>query len=276
MVGYDKIINDISVLICSKTGINLKRRDRGKIRNIIDNRISINNNKSLEDYYEFFITSKEEFNSFIEEIVINETKFMRDVSHFDYLKNEYFPQLIENVSNSIVKRIRILSLGCSYGQESYSIGFILNELDIPQDINVSIIGVDISNFAIKKAESGIYKSFEMRGLNSYFKNKYFKKLENDSYEVVNDIKNMVEFQKLNIMEPSFEIKLNLKFDIIFFKNVVFYFDSTIVSAVIKKVENILKRDSLLILSPSETNMSIIKGENFEEIFYKNAIIYKKL
>ena len=161
----------------------------------------------------------------IDAITTNETLFFRDKGPFELLQHKILPEIIDarSTKTSLKTNIKIWSAAASTGQELYSIAIVIKELlrDNPEYI-FTLLGTDISDAAIAQASYGKYNRFEIeRGLDKKYLQKYFT-LFGDSWKIKDEIRAMVNFRKLNLMHPLNALG---KFDIIFCRNILIYFDS---------------------------------------------------
>jgi chemotaxis protein methyltransferase CheR len=111
------------------------------------------------------------------EFSIGESYFFRDKKFFNILENKIIPQLLKE------KNINIWSVGCSSGEEAYSVAMMLDK-NIPNisEWNIFILGTDINIDFLSKAKRGVYTNHSLHNMPQYYKEKYFKKLDN-KYEI---------------------------------------------------------------------------------------------
>ncbi|MFZ5565130.1 MAG: CheR family methyltransferase [Thermodesulfobacteriota bacterium] len=191
----------------------------------------------------------------IDAISTNETFFFRDVTPFEVLQHKILPDLIDR--RSAARRpsaripIRILSLGCSTGQEVYSIAFILRTLGLGTDVyDIRVLGVDISNAAIAKASYGVYSDFELsRGLTPAQINQYFLKLDEGRWKIKDEYRWLATFETYNIFDPSRQLG---RFDIIFCRNVGIYFSPIDRIKMYEKIAAMLEPDGYLLIGATES------------------------
>lgn len=194
----------------------------------------------------------------VDEMMTNETSFLRDVRPFEVLRDHVLPSLVEKRHD---KELCIWSAGCSSGQEPYSIAITLLE-HFPQldDWNVQIIGTDISSKAIAQACDGSYSQLEInRGLPPDLLEKHFSK-DSLRWRINPEIRAMVDFRRMNLLEVSAELPLA---DVVFIRNVLLYFDIDLQRKTLGFVRQLMKPDSFLFLGNTETTLNIDEG--FERI-----------
>lgn len=189
----------------------------------------------------------------VEAMTTNETSFFRDVHPFEAFQNNVLPELIEK--RSATKTIRILCAAASSGQEPYSLALVIRE-HFPQlsTWNVRITGVDIDNAILEKARIGKYSKFEVqRGLPVSMLLKYFDKEEENAWTLKQDVKKLVQFQQLNLLNSFGTLGT---FDVIFCRNVLIYFDTSTKTDVLRRLSERLAGDGCLFLGGSETVFGI--------------------
>lgn len=201
--------------------------------------------------------SRQELIQLIDAISTNKTDFFREIDHFHFLQSQVFPTLLNR------HRIRFWSAGCSSGEEPCTIGMtILEHTGGVIDRDIKILATDISTKILTKAEQAIYSTDQIAGVPGLLRHKYFLKGEQDGYYLVKKpIRDLIRFRRLNFMEP---FPLNTKFDIIFCRNVMIYFDKTTQEGLINKFANQLAPGGYLFIGHSEslsgieTNLKYIK------------------
>ncbi len=208
----------------------------------------------------------------------NETSFFRDPSIFKSVDEHMLGQLLQGIHSG--RKIRIWSAASSTGQEAYSLSILCNEFKGWQGApNFEILGTDISEYALKRAESGKFTQLEIqRGLPTQKMLKYFEKFEgNDSfgenipYWAVNStIKKSTSFKKLNLLEEWNTIG---HFDIVFIRNVLIYQDVENKKKVLEKVYQILNPGGFLVLGAAESLIGL--SNSFEQIKVEATIFYQK-
>ncbi|NLK62151.1 MAG: protein-glutamate O-methyltransferase CheR [Fusobacteria bacterium] len=202
---------------------------------------------------------------FLNEITINKTDFFREINHFNYIKDEinlilqYNPRILTN------KEIKVWSSACSTGEEPYSLAITLREA-LPQDIKIKILATDISHKVLKKAITGVYPIALKDQINEFHLRKYFH-IEKDAIIVKDELRDMISFRSFNL-KSNFPFKN--KFDIIFCRNVMIYFDSIFQEKLINDFYNFTVKGGLLFVGHSES-LSYLK-HNYK---YLKPTIYLK-
>ena len=208
----------------------------------------------------------------IDAITTNETLFFRDKGPFELLQHKILPEIIDarSTKTTLKTNIKIWSAAASTGQELYSIAIVIKELlrDSP-DYVFTLLGTDISDAAIAQASYGKYNRFEIeRGLEKKYLQKYFT-LFGDSWKIKDEIRAMVNFRKINLMQPFNALG---KFDIIFCRNVAIYFTLEDRKKLFNKMADILADDGYLVIGSTESLSGIcprfIPKRHLRSIFYQ--------
>ena len=190
-----------------------------------------------------------------EAMTTNETSFFRDIKPFNALKNEIFPFYLTH--RAATRKLRIWSAACSTGQESYSMAITL--YDMAADFDgwaVSILGTDIADHVLQKAQQGHYNNFEIqRGLSMPLVVKHFAQ-DNGNWSVRDHLRKYVRFKKFNLLDNPAVLGA---FDIIFCRNVLIYFNAETKLQVLKNLYAALPEDGILVLGSCENVMSERSG-----------------
>jgi chemotaxis protein methyltransferase CheR len=188
----------------------------------------------------------------VEAMTTNESFFFRDIKPFDQFKTLVLPHLLKK--RAATKSIRIWSAACSSGQEPYSLAMILNEHRLQlAGWKVEIIATDLSTEILDKARAGLYSQFEVqRGLPIQLLVKYFKQ-EGDRWQVDAAIRSMVAYRPFNLLDDLASLG---RFDVIFCRNVLIYFDQPTKAKVLDAMSRQLAPDGHLYLGGAETVLGI--------------------
>ncbi len=201
-------------------------------------------------YYNYLFQNQKEFQSLIALLTINETYFFREPNHYQLLIEKIVPELL--IKRNQGSKINILSAGCSTGEEPYSLVMALMEkYGTRMHDYFTVTGVDIDDVALSKAERGAFSRGSFRSLDNNLKKKYFSKVRDHRYEIMELIKNSVKFQSLNLLGDCYSDSLR-EMDIIFYRNVSIYFDHETQKNIFKKFFQILNDKGYVFLSSTET------------------------
>jgi chemotaxis protein methyltransferase CheR len=191
-------------------------------------------------------------NDIVEAMTTNETSFFRDSRPFDTFKDVVLPYY--KTKNSTNKSLRIWCAAASSGQEPYSLAMLLKEEEAKMSgWRFSITATDISHEILAQAKDGVYSQFEVqRGLPITLLMKYFTQ-DGDKWVISDSIKNMVDFKYFNLLDG---MSLLGKYDVIFCRNVLIYFDQPTKKNVMERLEKQIADDGFFFLGGAETVLGI--------------------
>lgn len=192
----------------------------------------------------------------IEAMTTNETSFFRDQRPFDLFKDYVLPEMTKLRSGQ--KSIKIWCAAASSGQEPYSLSMIMKDRQkaAMAGWNCSILGTDISIDILNQAKEGLYSQFEVqRGLPIQMLMSYFTQ-EGDRWRISNEIKSMVKYEMFNLLNSMTNLG---KFDIIFCRNVLIYFDEATKRDILDRMSKQLAPDGFLFLGGAETVIGITQS-----------------
>ena len=249
-------------------GINLENK-----RTLVETRLTIvvkklgfNDFKSYIDNLRRDKTG-EQASIIVGKLTTNFTYFMREEAHFEFLKNEI---LVPSLKKQPVGVIKIWCAASSTGEEPYCISMLAASVFGPAaKSKVSITASDISNNVLRHAKNGIYTEDKIAKLPPNWVKSYMKKVDTKNYEINRNIKSLVDFKYFNLNQNiCWEVR---KYDVIFCRNVMIYFDNPTKQVLCKKLYDSLKPGGYLIIGLSE-NLS-----NLETGFVRvKPSVYKKI
>ncbi len=237
-----------SSLVKEKLGIHLNENKKDMVQAKVSKLMRKEGISCYDAYYDLVRSHKKGiWKDFVDNITIHKTNFFREDGHFDFIKNkiEYIIKTNSRIYNN--QEIRVWSSACSTGDEPYTIAMVLKEY-LPAGIRPKILATDVSSAVISEAVNGEYVLDQEDKINAYYLQKYFKKV-GISYKIANDIKNLITFRTFNLMD-SFPFQS--RFDIIFCRNVMIYFDSKTQEELVRKFYNVLTSGGLLFIGHSES------------------------
>jgi len=188
----------------------------------------------------------------VEAMTTNESFFFRDDKPFQHFRTQALPRLI--AARPPGSGLRIWSAASSTGQEAYSLAMILAESKaLLGDRKIEIIGTDIAREPLTRARNGQYTQFEVqRGLPVQYLMKYFKK-EDPHWQISPAIRQMAQFRECNL---SGDLRPLGRFDIVFCRNVLIYFDQPTKTRVLEAIASVMPADGMLYLGGAETVLGI--------------------
>lgn len=196
-----------------------------------------------------FDKNKELKQELLNTVTINETYFYREKYQFESLVNDILHK-IDRVK-PVGESIRILCAPSSTGEEPYSIALsLIDEDEIINKRDVELVGIDIDSNVIQKAKKGVYSKRSVQYIPANLLNEYFTKKGLD-YEIADFLKDAVNFQVVNVMD-KFAFKKLGKFDVIFSRNMLIYFDDESRKQVAMSFYDMLKPNGVVFLGHAES------------------------
>jgi chemotaxis protein methyltransferase CheR len=243
----DEDFRRLTSFIKSEYGITLQEK-----RQLVTSRLSSLLTEQGYSSFSQFVTQllKEKDPQKIEQVLnrltTNYTFFMRETEHFDFFSKVILPELVRKYQSK--RSIAIWSAGCSSGEEPYNLSMYIKDYLGMQanQWDTRILATDISQKALATAKKGVYEV--PNTVPDAWRKKYFKKIEGSRYAVSPEIRNNVIFQTFNLMDP---IKFRTKFDVIFCRNVMIYFDQPTKDALVRRFYDATVPGGYLMISHSE-------------------------
>lgn len=246
-----KLFESLALKIYQMAGISLPFNEKNVA--LFNNRLSrvlrefkISSYQELDDALKF---PKEDLKKgFISSLTTNKTDFFREEAHFDFLKAQ-LPNLFKTKSE-----IRIWSSACSLGSEPYTVALIIYEMfqQAFERSRFKILGTDLDQEVLKRAVNAQYSNLEMEGVPPHLKQKYFKNLNNGFFTLDPDLARAVHFSEFNLMNHQY--RFQKKFDFVFCRNVLIYFDKVTTDKVVDLLVSNLETKGHLIIGHSESGV----------------------
>ena len=188
----------------------------------------------------------------VEAMTTNESFFFRDDKPFAHFRTQALPRLL--AARGAGAGLRIWSAASSSGQEAYSLAMILQDCRAQIGTRkLDILGTDIARDQLARARAGVYSQFEVqRGLPVQMLLKHFKKMD-QNWQISEQLRAMVEYREWNLLADPAPLG---KFDVIFCRNVLIYFDQATKSRVLDALARQLAPDGFLYLGGAETVLGL--------------------
>ena len=192
--------------------------------------------------------SDAEHAAMINAITTNLTGFFREPHHFDTLAKEVVPDLVKATARG--RRIRIWSAGCSSGEEPYSIAMaVLPALPSREKWDALILATDIDTNMVATGHAGLYDAAKAEPIPSELRRRFVRAVDDDLVEMAPALKQVIRFKPLNLLQPW---PMRGKFDAIFCRNVVIYFDKDTQRSLFDRYADILNPEGWLFIGHSES------------------------
>lgn len=270
----ESLFQKFSSLVYQESGINLHDGKKALLEARLAKRLRATGISSPREYLDFILTEagREEYVRFFDAVSTNLTFFFREPKHFEFLEKQAIPEIVERNRQEGSSRIRIWSAGCSTGEEPYSIAMtVLASLDFPGRWDFRILATDISTRVLHTAQAGVYEKAKLSHVPVNLRQRFFEpvrdKTEQKTYRVCDELKKIVAFRRLNLMDP---FPFSGPFDVIFCRNVMIYFDKKTQETLIQKISAYLHPGGYFFVGHSES-LTGLK----HPLRYVKPAVYKK-
>ena len=220
------------------TGIDLNKYKRPQMERRLTALCTKRGYDSFGDYLDAASKDAHLLDELLDRMTINVSEFFRNRSRWDALAKE-IPALSRN------QRLKAWSAACSTGQEPYTLMLLLTR--IMPVLGVSLLATDIDERALRVAKEGVYPVDELAVIEPDLRNKYFRAVNSQLMQVVDELRNRIEFKKHNLLEQKFDSD----FDLIICRNVLIYFTDQAKDALYHKFAQALRPGGLLFVGSTE-------------------------
>jgi chemotaxis protein methyltransferase CheR len=255
-----------------RTGLIFNESRRYFVDRRIADRMAATGLASFASYFVLLRSDRDrEVEHFINAFTVNETYFYREDHQLRCTTSSLLPERLRDKPTG--EAMRIWSVPCSTGEEPYSIAIWLLE-NWPQvdSHNVEIVGSDIDTAALSAARKGVFGKRALMRLPSNLVNKYFTQTGADSWQILEELRQSVAFTPVNIVERA-QTRPHGRFDIIFCRNVLIYFDDTSRRTAAENLYENLAPGGYICLGHTESMSRI--SPLFEVCRFADAIVYRR-
>lgn len=273
----DDLFNKIRKYIYDHARISLGDNKRELIRARFGKVIRQRQMSGFKEYFEWMQRDKsgEALREVMNVIATNLTSFFRENQHFQYLANTLLPRLAASPAARSGGKIqlRAWSAGCSTGEEVYTICItLLENIPNPEAWDIKLLATDIDTEVVAHGQRGLYRKDRLNGVSTTLIKRYFDATIDDkgkpAYQVKAALRNLVTFRHLNLFS---EWPFRRKFDFIFCRNVMIYFDRPTQEALINRYYDQLQPGGHLFIGHSES----LNGINHRFDYSQPTIYVKK-
>ncbi len=239
----DKEFEKFGSMIYKLSGIKMPVSKKIMVQARLKKRLRALDMNSFSQYIEYVFSKKGfevEIIHLLDVISTNKTDFFRESTHFSFLAESVLPQ---HVDTNGVSTFKVWSAGCSSGEEVYTLAMVFSEFALKQpNFDYSIFGSDLSTTILTMASNGVYSENKLKpSVSDSLVRKYFMKSKDPAqktFRVVPELRQKTRFARVNFMDDSYLVPE--KFDAIFCRNVLIYFDRNTQERVVQKLCNYLK------------------------------------
>jgi two-component system CheB/CheR fusion protein len=261
--GFKQILSFLRV----RKGIDFTYYKQTTIRRRINRRIVLSNKEGIDEYLTYLKQNNAELDILYQDLLIPVTEFFRDQKVFENLSEIVFPVLFKD--RPVNETLRFWIAGCSTGEEAYSIVMCLHEYlgESVAASKIQVFATDISEIAIAKARTGIYKKSEVAGLSASRLQKFFSNKEG-GFQLNKSIRDTCVFAYHNFLkDPPFA-----RIDLISCRNSLIYMEPNLQKKALTTFHYSLNGNGFLLLGKSETTGP---ASDLFTVFDKNIKIYSR-
>ncbi|XPV74889.1 MAG: CheR family methyltransferase [Desulfovibrio sp.] len=250
----DKQFNQLAAFIKKELGIEMPVTKKTMLEARLQKRIRLLHLGSHDEYFNFLFSDagmKSEYTHLVSSVTTNTTNFFREPKHFDILTEIVLPEIQKKKGRNA--QVKLWSAGCSSGEEPYTLAMVMSEYKHGNmGFNFSINATDISQKVLQEAAKAIYSEDKIGPVPPQMKKKYLLRSKDRSKKlirIVPELRRTINFGRLNFMD---DFKLPHKFNIIFCRNVVIYFDRETQGKLFHKFCSHLEPGGFLFIGHSES------------------------
>ncbi len=218
-------------------------------------------------------------------VCTNETRFFRDAEQLDFLERTLIPGWLARSArlplsmgpqaapnpgvqstpasgagaSGVGRRLRLWSAGCSTGEEAYSIAMVLlAHIPAESGLTIEVLATDISGAALERARTSRWPAHRVQEIPEHHRQRFFEvDAATGDYQPSRELRNVVRFQRLNLCDWYYPV--TGKFDVVFCRNVLIYFDTDTRAAVTRRLVERLGAEGHLFLGMAESLLAVRDG-----------------
>jgi len=210
----------------------------------------------LRNFHELFFHLKfhperdAERSLLIPHLTNNESYFFRERAQLDHFREVLLPEIAAEAEAAGRSELRVLSAGCSAGQEPYSLAMLIEESGLERRVRFRITGVDLDPVALDLARRGRYTAHSFRGVADEIRDRWFEEADS-AWQLDPTILGRVEFRTVNLADPDWPRGLPPQ-DVVFCRNVLIYFDTDALRRAAQGLHSALAPGGRLFLGHAES------------------------
>ncbi len=261
--------NRILALLLRLTGVDFTLYKANTLRRRVRRRMILNKLDGLEEYAEYLRKNPAEVENLYHDILINVTSFFRDPEAYETLKLKIFPRIVEHRAPE--EPVRIWVVGCSTGEEAYSIAIAFSEFvgERAEHIPVQVFATDLNEKSIERARAGLYSKNITGDVSPERLRRFFTEADG-GYRICKPLRDMCVFARQNIIaDPPFS-----RMDLISCRNLLIYLEPVLQKQVLPLLHYALKPTGVLWLGHSETTgaaADLFEPEDKKHRFYNRKL-----
>lgn len=255
-----------------KTGMIFGESKRYYVQRRVDERIVATGAGDFAGYFSLLRSDiRGEIEQFINAFTVNETYFYREEHQLGCLTRDLLAERVRHKPRG--SALRIWSAPCSTGEEPYSIAmWLLDNWPLVDAYDIEIVGSDIDSRVVEAAREGRYGKRALMRLSPEVVDRYFVREDEDHWRLIDDLRQSVTFTAVNLVESA-ETRAHGRFDVIFCRNVLIYFDDASRRVAAENLYEALMPGGFICLGHTESMSRI--SPLFDVRRYADAIVYQR-
>ena len=228
---------------------------------------------TFKDYHEYIKKQNNsvELQHLFNAVTTTKTGFYREKKHFEFLRQEIFPEMKEQMVSKR-KKLRFWSAGCSCGEEAFNLAIEAHDFfgtKLTTGGGLRILASDVNTNVLESAEKGKYTLEQISPVPVELRSRYFESgpgLQKENYLIRMNIRKLIEFRHFNLMASEFPIAT--KFQLIFCRNVLYYLNSERREKLLNKLVSHLDNQGLLVLGITESGYRVNGMQKLSYCIYR--------
>ncbi|MDP9794836.1 chemotaxis protein methyltransferase CheR [Catenuloplanes nepalensis] len=242
-------LNRLRALLAERLGMTFDEKRDDLLTEVLRTRAD-RHRMSEGDYLDRLTADPEraELRALAEAVTINETYFFRNIEQFHALAEVAIPD--RRRARASVRALRLLSVGCSSGEEPYTLAAVTAER-VPPDWHVSIVGLDINRAVLRRAATGHYSTWSLRETPASIRQRWFHPRD-DGVEVDERLRARVQFVEHNVVNDDPVLWASQSYDVIFCRNMLMYLTDEVRRGTIARITRALAPGGYLFLGHTDS------------------------
>ncbi len=256
----DTELGRFASLIYDLAGIRVSPQKKMLLSNRLRRRLRETKIESFDAYYHHLRrlpAGDPEWNAFLQEITTHETYLFRDTSQWEWFSKVFLPERIQATKTKENPSLRVWSAACSTGDEVFTIAACIAGTIKDRDRwNLDLLGTDIGVGSLRAAREAVFGKRAMHRVSKGFL-PYFEEISKETqWRAKPVLRKMTRFAQHNLLKP---LRGEKRFDLVFLKNVLIYFDTESKKKVAKNLEEAMRPGALLVTGAAEGVGDLLKG-----------------
>lgn len=266
----EKEFVELKAIIKKKIGFNCDQYKQAHLKRRLAVRLRANQSGSYKEYMDILMRNEAELQKLKDTLTVNVTELFRNPETYEVFSKTVLPELVKSKGDD--KTIKIWSAGCSNGEEPYSIAILVREFlgGLTKRYSISIIGTDIDEDSLKKAQNGIFQLKQLEKINKERLDKFFTRKDDGNFQISEDLRRLLKFRHHDMISGS----RMFGFDVIFCRNVTIYFEQELQEKLYLNFYNALNKGGYFVMGKTETLVGPA-GDLFEPVDVRERIYQKR-